>query len=182
MNAERLMDAIGNISDRHIAEFANVKKAFFRRTTWYKAVAVLICVIALAIIPIIQANHTPQKNYPENAIWAVSELHAEGEISAENTIRNGAVNLTSELNTLVKNQAKSASANSKDNINIFAVYVKESTGASKQYIYSSFVAPLGVEEDYMDNNIVFIPEDMLFTLKCPNDLTIILSPAKKPER
>jgi hypothetical protein len=53
MKAEKLMNAIGNISDRHIEEFAEVKPVHSSKTLWLGAVSIAAC---LAIIFGITAN------------------------------------------------------------------------------------------------------------------------------
>ena len=62
----------------------------------------------------------------------------------------------------------------------FAVLVTETTGASEEVVYETFVKPLGVEEDYLGAGIIFVTKEQLRELVCPEGLALVLSLAARP--
>ena len=62
---------------------------------------------------------------------------------------------------------------------LFAVLVTETTGASEEVVYETFVKPLGVEEDYLGAGIIFVTKEQLRELVCPEGLALVLSPAQR---
>lgn len=57
---------------------------------------------------------------------------------------------------------------------LFAVLVTETTGASEEVVYETFVKPLGVEEDYLGAGIIFVTKEQLRELVCPEGLALVL--------
>ena len=49
MNAEKLIRAIGGISDKHIEEFSVVKPVFSTKTTWLKIASIALFLLSLSI-------------------------------------------------------------------------------------------------------------------------------------
>lgn len=56
MNAEKLIRAIGGISDKHIEEFSVVKPVFSTKTTWLKIASIAACIAILFSIVNIALN------------------------------------------------------------------------------------------------------------------------------
>lgn len=56
MKAEKLMKAIGNISDTHIEEFAVIKPVFFAKFAWLKVASIFACFSILIGVVLITLN------------------------------------------------------------------------------------------------------------------------------
>lgn len=67
MKAEKLMSAIGGISDRHIVEFSEIKPVTSQKNMWLKIASVAICLLLLIVVPIIY-NYV---NTPQESAFAV---------------------------------------------------------------------------------------------------------------
>ena len=175
MIKEQIMSAIGNINDEFITECCTknlYKRRKLRIYLWASA-----CFI-LAIISIgFTANILSKQN---NVIWNenpnIHEIeecykHASmGKVVFTDSLQNAVIILTP------SEQNKPSVA---DDECVFAVFVTETTGLSKEIIYRDFVLPLGAEEEYLDSGIVFLTREQLKEIKCPNNFAIILSLAAK---
>lgn len=73
MKAETLMQAIGNISDEHISEFASVKPRLFTKNGWQKLLSVAACIALLVTVALAIGVHGTQDITVSNAeqIWSV---------------------------------------------------------------------------------------------------------------
>ena len=60
-----------------------------------------------------------------------------------------------------------------------SILITETTGIPKEEIYKKFVLPLGAEESYMKNGIIFLTRKQLEKIECPDNMAIILSLAYK---
>ncbi len=176
MNAEKLMNAIGNISDRHIEEFAVVQRKT-HKALWSKVVsaAACFCIIlsAIFIIPSLLENEegTPNVSDPYETIWGDSS-------QSENV--DEYINKSTKGTVIVTNSLKDLMENSESDLVLYAVLITETTGKSDEYIYNFFVKPLNVREQYLDYGIIYITESQINALICPSDMAIILSPALNP--
>lgn len=172
MNAEKLMSAIGGISDRHIEEFAVVKPVETQKNTWLKIIsmAACICLVVTAVIGLQnildQQEQTPIVTPPGKTIWGDSASGDKVEDYFELT----------DLGTIVITKSlKTAMEGVEDESTLFAVLVTETTSNDNEYVYNSFIKALNVNEDYMESGIIFITESQINDLKCPSDLALILS-------
>ena len=171
MNAERLMRAIGGISDRHIEEFAVVKPVKTRKNTWLKIIsmAACICLVVIAVIClpkiIDQQEHISIVTPPRKTIWGDSASGDKVEDYFKQTDLGTAV---------ITKSLKTAMEGVDDESALFAVLVTETTGKENEYVYN-FIKTMHVNEDYMESGIIFLTESQINSLKCPSDLALILS-------
>ena len=168
MNAENLMHAIGGISDRYVAEFAEVRPVTPKRCRRHRLGALAACV-CLAL----------------TAIWAES-ADAAGLAACMERSEKGVVLLTESLQDAVSwpssnaGQLVGTGTGTAPDERLFAVLVTETTGASEEVVYETFVKPLGVEEDYLGAGIIFVTKEQLRELVCPEGLALVLSLAARP--
>ena len=73
MNAEKLIRAIGGISDKHIEEFSVVKPVFSTKTTWLEIASIAACIAILFSIVNIALNFITCKK--RNSLMTLSGLH-----------------------------------------------------------------------------------------------------------
>lgn len=179
MNAEKLMNAIGNISDRHIIEFAVIQQKEYK-TLWGKvaSIAACFCIIlsAILIIPSVLSNVGNPQNPgdtidPYEIIWGDSSTN-------ENV--SDYIDIATVGSVTVVDSLKKSIEDREDDAVLYAVLITETTGKSSEYIYNAFVKPLNVREQYFDHGIIFITESQINALQCPVNMAIILSPALKP--
>lgn len=177
MNAEKLMNAIGNISDRHIEEFAIVTPKR-QKNIWMKAVpiAACFCVLLVAIvIPNITKHEVGVHDVPDSyeIIWCDASQNE----NIEKYIDKFCVG-----EIVVTNSLKKLMDSGDSNLALYAVLITETTGKSKEYIYRTFVKTLDVREQYLEYGIIYITENQINSLVCPQDLALILSPASNPDK
>lgn len=177
MNAEQLMRAIGSISDRHIEEFAVVKPVAAQKYTWLKIVSMAACICfvvtaGLGLTKILNrhdaeqiSNTTPS----EKTIWGSPASSDPVEDYWEQT-DTGTIVITKSLKTAME-RIEDESAR-------FAVFVTETTGKEREYVYNSFISALNVKESYMESGIIFLTMSQIRSLECPPDLALILSLAE----
>lgn len=178
MNAEKLMDAIGAISDRYIEEFAVVKRKA-KSPLWVKlaTAAACVCLMLTAAFGLPHLlKHKEGISYvsdPDETVWGDPKEQED----LSNELDRAAVG-----SIVISGPLKDAMEERGDDTAIFAVLIMETTGKPREYIYSSFVEPLDVREEYMEHGVVFITERQIRALRCPPDLSIILSLAVKPAK
>ena len=178
MSGNVLMAAMGNINDRYIMEFAEVKpikKHHSALLTKILPLAACLCVVIMSAILLTQNGNAPQGNQSgdlaNNVIWGngVSDNVVEeyGDKAAKGTI-------------ILAESLENALKNSDNEDDLFAVMVTEMTGAAPNDVYNTFVKPLNVNEKYLETGIIFISEEQIAELECPSDLSLVLSLAIKP--
>ncbi len=176
MNKEKLMSAIGNISDKHISACSDKTKFCKRR----KQRACLF-VAACTVLVIISIGYTVSIfSQPKNVIWnEQADIHEIEKCYKYASVGN--VIFTESLENAIdvltpSDQNKQPEIDEKC---VFAVLITETTGVPKEEIYRQFVLPLGAEEDYMKSGIVFLTREQLKKIKCSDEMAIILSLAAK---
>ena len=184
MNAENLMHAIGGISDRYVAEFAEVRPVTPKRCRRHRLGALAACVcLALTAIVWVVYNAAPFPS--DRAIWAES-ADAAGLAACMERSDKGVVLFTESLKDAVSwpssnaGQLVGTGTGTAPDERLSAVLVTETTGASEEVVYETFVKPLGVEEDYLGAGIIFVTKEQLRELVCPEGLALVLSLAARP--
>lgn len=179
MSGKVIMAAMGNINDRYIMEFAEVKPIKKHYSTFVKKIlplAACLCIVIMSAIFLKPNNNMPQGNQPGNApnnnvIWGngVSDNIVEqyGDEATTGTI-------------IIAESLKNAIENSDNEKDLFAVMVTEMTGATPNDVYNTFVKPLNVNEEYLETGIIFVSEKQITALECPSDFSLVLSLAIKP--
>lgn len=173
MNGNNIMTAIGNIDDKYIMEFSQeetlkVNSSIVKKTVL--SIAACLCLVISAVV-LLTNNSTPNIPSTGEKIWGTGITDNEFKNSSEQA-EKGKITIADSL--------KNAMHNSKNKNDIFAIMVTETSGATKEKIYDSFVIPLKVEEDYMKTGIIFATEEQIESFDCPSDLSIVLFLAKKP--
>lgn len=175
MNGEKLMGAIGGISDRHVVEFAEVKPVAVHKTLWIKAAsaAACLCLIVTGTVFFLQ------KDSPDTPPHDVSAPTQKGEIiwgiGTGDFEYQDYTALAKKGEIVIANPLKNAMNHPENAEDIFAVSVIEATGADKETIYNTFVKPLNLEEDYLESGIVFATKEQIEAFVCPKNLALVLS-------
>ena len=91
MNGEKMMRAIGGISDRHIVEFAEVKPYAANRKAWIKYVtaAACICLICIAVFAVIQNRQVPAP--PDDVTDRTADNYAALEVGSLSDASDGRI-------------------------------------------------------------------------------------------
>lgn len=176
MKKELIIEAIGNISDRHIMEFTNIDSISKTHhiTRVFSIVACICIVVTISTIAGLYCKEQLTSHHGgENIIWGDGDLHSYGDATKE-TAELGVVKVTDELSA--------AFANSNSESDIFAIEVHEMSGTEKIDIYQQFILKLGVKEDYMENGIIFATKKQVASFECPTDMSIVLYLANKAEK
>ena len=165
MSIDQLMDAIGELDDGYIEEFAEVKPP--RRIWGYLSAAACIALLFTLALIWTRGGHTgtiePSVPY-EKVIWAVQG----GTVSADSTeqAKAGEIVITAQLGY--------ALAKSKDPNDVFAVFVDETTGAAPEQIYEEFIKPLGIYEEYLDRRVIFATQEQVNGISSSERFGIVL--------
>lgn len=176
MNADQFMAAVDGIKDEYIVECA-VKSSIRKRRNlrvWSFSVA-CACFFGVLVYSAVYLFTTEQKHiiWNENADMYEYEHYitqaSKGEIVITESLLNAAFMLT----------PSGPDEPNDESAYLLAVFVMETTGASKDEIYEKFILPLGVKEDYMKSGIIYITKKQLYSIECPDDLAVILSLAVK---
>ena len=181
MTAEKLMNAIGGISDRHIAEFANVKPVGMKsRLFKFVSVAACLCFIAIGTVFFMKNSAAPHGGgsdidapRPAETVWGIGLEDMEWKDYAK-LAEKGSVIITDELQIMMER-----SDNEED---VFAILVEEMTGVTEEEVYSTFVKPSGVEEEYMEKGIIYATAEQINSFVCPSELALVLYLYKEPYR
>lgn len=181
MTAEKLMNAIGGISDRHIAEFANVKPVGMKsRLLKFVSVAACLCFIAIGTVFFMKNSAAPHGGgsdidapRPAETVWGIGLEDMEWKDYAK-LAEKGSVIITDELQIMMER-----SDNEED---VFAILVEEMTGVTEEEVYSTFVKPSGVEEEYMEKGIIYATAEQINSFVCPSELALVLYLYKEPYR
>lgn len=207
MSGNTMMAAIGNIDDRYVMEFAEVmplKKPTASIVKWFLPLAGCLSAACLALIllPVIRGggqNNPPHIYVPGTTVPFTNEATVPGTMpptvtddatpgkviwgtagpgdfsgdNYEDTAEKGKIVIAKELR-----EAMRTSSNKKD---LFAVRVKEMPGTPLDYVYDTFVKPLGVEESFMEKGILFMTADQIAAAECPSDFWLIFYLAVNPE-
>ena len=179
MSGKVIMAAMGNINDRYIMEFAEVKpikKHYFAFVKKILPLVACLCIVIMSAIFLMQNKNVPQGNQPgnvpnNNIIWGngVGDNIVEqyGDEAATGTI-------------IIAESLKNAIENSDNEKDLFAVMVTEMTGATPNDVYNTFVKPLNVNEEYLETGVIFVSEKQITALECPSNFSLVLSLAIKP--
>lgn len=178
MNAENLMHAIGGISDRYVAEFAEVRPVTPKRCRRHRLGALAACVcLALTAIVWVVYNAAPFPS--DRAIWAES-ADAAGLAACMERSEKGVVLLTESLQDAVSwpssnaGQLVGTGTARRPTSGFLRFWLRRRPGASEEVVYETFVKPLGVEEDYLGAGIIFVTKEQLRELVCPEGLALVL--------
>lgn len=167
MTASALLNAIGQIDDKYVMEFAHIRR---QRISW-RAVAVIAACLLLIAGAVFTAwpriNNQPQ----HNIIWADSS-------STPNTEQFGIIKGHIQFSA---NLTK-AMAESDSNTDLFAIEVVELTGAANEEVYEQVIRPLRLTETYQENGIIFASREQIETMTCPDDMSIVLTLAHNENR
>ncbi|MCM1308979.1 MAG: hypothetical protein NC223_10315 [Butyrivibrio sp.] len=178
MSAEKLMNAIGGINDKHIAEFAGIKERLSVKYMRINAAAVVLffCAAAMSAMLFAKSSMGIHNIVTEEAtqkrvktVWWGGFKDFGDTDSAEQVVKKaekGVVTLTDKL--------KKAIEDSDDASNIFAVQVCKIEEVPKETVYDMFVKPSGVEEQYMENGWIFATAEQIESLVCPPEFAIVL--------
>lgn len=177
MRKELIIDAIGNISDRHIMEFADVNSlAIVRRRHIFSMVACICLIVTLSIVT--GLFFKKELSSPGNSgeiIWGESDWHEyEDTTKGTETAELGVVKVSDSL--------AEAFANSDSESDIFAIKVYEINGMDNIDVYQQFILKLGVKETYLENGLVFATKKQVASFKCPTNMSIVLYLADKTEK
>lgn len=159
MNTEKLMNAIGGISDKFIEESAVVEPFIRRKKTWIKTVAAAACVCILAVCAALLASRNNTSN--SSAVLG----HGRGDFGYCEV--NESVYIAESL--------RRAMEDSKEENGVLAVYIQDSLGASQESVYERLIKPLNVEEEFMERGVIFVTAEQINSLVCPPDMEVYLS-------
>lgn len=161
MSTEKIMNAIGEISDKHIEEAAVVKPFARRKKTWIKtsAAAACACMLIVAAALFASKNNTPD-NKSALEYWR-------GDFGLCEV--NESFYITESLRREMEN--------TDEGNGVMTVYVYESSGASRESVYERLIKPMNVEEEFMEREVIFVTAEQINSLVCPPDLKVLLMPA-----
>lgn len=181
MNAEKLMNAIGGISDRHILEFVIVKPVVFIKKRCAKIVLAVacLCIIVTGVVFFLNGSDQPYVNVtdipqPGKIVWGsgFADFDANEWRYYTGQARNGTVVISENLRDEISKEENSGA--------VFAVLVTETRGKSQENVYESFVKPMNVKEDYMNSGVIFATAEQIASIVCPLDMAVVLSLAGEP--
>ena len=177
MNGEKFMTAIYGISDKYVAECANEKHLYtLKKIRARVLIAASAALVVLSVIFAANSFYEKQKYIIWNQNADIQEIEryydqaTAGNIVITESLKNAVAVLTP------SSQNKPPETDEKS---VFAILITETTGIPKEEIYKKFVLPLGAEESYMKNGIIFLTRKQLETIECPDNMAIILSLAYK---
>ncbi len=194
MSETMMMDAVADIHDRYVLEFADVQPvAKVGLMRWMLPAAACLCLVlgALALRFVDGPKEPPALELPPVAGSTQSQISATppappgatvwgslghfGPADFE-TVDNGTIWLCECLTNAMKN--------SKDDTDIFAVLVAgftETSPLKDTQVYQEFVLPLGAPEDFMENYTIFLTKKQIETLECPENMGIAMHLCTLPD-
>lgn len=107
---------------------------------------------------------------PQKVIWANSDDQIWKDYTEQSA--KGSIILADELKTVMERSESPA--------DIFAVRVTDTTGASEEDIYNTFVKPLGIDEEYLETGNIYATAEQINSFVCPSNLALVLYFAVKP--
>ncbi len=107
---------------------------------------------------------------PLKVIWANSDDQIWKDYTEQST--KGTIILADELKIMMEKSENAA--------DIFAVRVTDTTGASDEDIFNTFVKPLGIDEEYIETGVIFATAEQIKSFVCPSNLALVLYFAVKP--
>lgn len=175
MRNELIMEAIGNISDKHIMEFANADSIRKRHLTHVFSMVASICIIVTlsGITGLFWKEILPSTHGGGDIIWGDGDIHSY-EDSTNEKVKLGVVEVSDAL--------EKAFSGSDSESDVFAMEVREMSGMEKVDVYQHFVLKLGVEEDYLERGIIFATKKQVASFECPANMAIVLYPADIEEK
>lgn len=181
MSTEKLMSAIGGISDRHILEFAVVKPVVLLKNKRFKIALAVACLCFAVMGAALFLNkssifyvNTTDIPQPGKIVWGsgFTDFEANEWMYYVGQARNGTVVISGNLKSEISKAENSGA--------VFAVLVTETRGASREKVYESFVKPLNVDEEYMKSGVIFVTAEQIDSIVCPLDMAVVLSLADEP--
>lgn len=174
MRKELMMEAIGNISDKHIMEFASPGRFDKRQIKKNVAIAACMCIVVVVSV-IVGVNYKGLLSKHQgggDVIWGIKDLNSYEDTTKESTsMEPGTIKVADSLTE--------AFLNSTAESDVFAIMVHETSGAEKNDVYQQFVLKQGVKEDYLENGIIFATIKQVESFTCPDNMSIVLYLAKK---
>lgn len=171
MNAQLLLDAVGDIGDSYVMEFAQIKPRKTAGWGWLAAAAACLCLILFASLPYPREDRpVVEPTMPEgNVIWG----SASGDIYVDicEIAEQGEIVFSPELTD--------AFAKSEDSTDIFAIRVYETTGASREKVYEEFIKPLGIYEEYLDIGVIFATQGQVREIAASDEFGFVFELAVK---
>ncbi|MCM1307328.1 MAG: hypothetical protein NC223_01875 [Butyrivibrio sp.] len=205
MNKEKLMSAINGIDDRYIIKFAEVKPEIKTKAMWLKIAAVAACLcFAVTGTALFMKNIEPRGSRPSAYIPEGSETNASQSSSKPNTDVSQSVETSAPQpgetiwagdgdqiwkdyseqavkgSIILADELKAVMEKSDNTADVFAVRVTDTAGASKEEIYNAFVKPLGIAEEFMESDVIFVTAEQINALVCPPELALVLYLKIKP--
>lgn len=170
MNAVQLDEAISAISDDYLMEFAQVDSKRAMAFRWFFAAACLCLIVSVLVISLaVGERFAPPVAPPErNVIW--------GEGTEDMRLEEGTVG-----EIQIADNLRAAFMQSENHEDVFAIRVIEITGASREEVYTRFIQPLGVHEEYMDKGLIFATQTQVEQMHCPRELGVVFTLALKIE-
>ncbi len=119
-------------------------------------------------IPTQETTPMPSTPAPTGAtIWGnAAHFGGVGTVGGENELEMGKVEVCYCLRETMETSENAA--------DVYAVRLTEGFGAEKDVIYKTVVQPLGVDEDFLENNVVFLTREQIEHFKCPENMSIRL--------
>lgn len=177
MTAKVLMEAIGDIDESYIMEFADVKEQKVRKIDVFKkflaiaASVVLVVLTSMVVGKIMNPSVVPPTIDREQVVWRQGNMSQYGEEFDFSKLVTG--------NIYIGDSLADAFWNFPAEETVFAVSISEETGASKEEVYEQFVKQLGVAEEYMESGVIFATKEQIEGFSCPADMLILLRHAYK---
>ncbi len=187
MSETMMMDAVADIHDRYVLEFADVQPvAKVGLMRWMLPAAACLCLVlgalalrfvdgpkeppALELPPVAGSTQSqmPTTPAPTGAtIWGnAAHFGGVGTVGGGNELEMGKVEVCYCLLETMETSENAA--------DVYAVRLTEGSGVEKDVIYKTVVQPLGVDEDFLENNVVFLTREQIEHFKCPNNMSILL--------
>lgn len=168
MKKELIMEAIGNISDRHVMEFADVSN-YKIKYNFLRACSIAACICFVLAISLIVGLNNMVAPLNQDGEELSRETESDNHHNSIDSIEFGTVKISDSL--------AAAFMNADSDNEIFAIKVQEVSGADKKEVYQQFILKQGVEEDYLDKGIIYATKRQVQSFKCPDDMYIVLYPA-----
>lgn len=171
MNAQLLFDAVGDIGDSYVMEFAAIRPKRKAGWGWLAAAAACLCLIlSAALIYPKEEQPIVKPTMPEgNVVWGspIGDIYVESCEPAE----PGEILFSPDL--------KNALTKSEDPTDIFAIRVNETTGASREKVYEEFIKPLGIYEEYLDVGVIFATQEQVREIAASDEFGFVFELAVK---
>ncbi len=188
---ENLSNALNEVRDEYIEAAADLRSRTTVKWAWAAAVmlALVLAAGALAhglyepVVSLEQPSTSPTVTTPQPTVQPTEPTvqptqpitpptggakiyWARGATDYSPAAKPGEVAIDKNLET-----AMELSTNPED---LFAVSLEESTGVSKEVLYKEIVLPIGAKETFMEEGVVYLSEEQIGNLECPEGMSIVL--------